>query len=336
MNKSINILVTGANGQIGTELVRALRLKYSHESVIASDLQMEDDHEGMCLKLDVMDAQALFQVVNGLGITHIYHLAAALSANGEKAPLNAWNLNMQGLLNILEVARLKKVQQVFWPSSIAVFGPDSPKAHCPQDAITIPATVYGISKCAGEYWCQYYNKQYGLDIRSLRYPGLISHSAPAGGGTTDYAVAIFHEALNHNNYTCYLEKDTMLPMMYMPDAVRATMELMDAPAENLTVRTAYNLAGFSFTPEEIVRKIRIHLPDLQVSYKPDFRQQIADSWPASIADQQAKWDWGWQPDYDLSCMVTDMLKQLENKKNHHQDLIGELTGPVTDVLRKDA
>ncbi|WP_428331059.1 NAD-dependent epimerase/dehydratase family protein [Mucilaginibacter sp.] len=307
------ILVTGACGQIGTELVTALRAKYGKEAVVASDIHAATptlQEKGPYAKLNVLDKGALVKLVNDFGITQIYHLAAVLSASGEKNPLVAWELNMAGLLNVLETARLHKLDKIFWPSSIAVFGPSSPHNECPQDALTDPTTVYGISKCAGENWCAYYHRQYGLDVRSIRYPGLISYSANAGGGTTDYAVEIFHEAIKNGSYTCFLKEDTGLPMMYMEDAVNATIQLMEAPEHTITVRNSYNIAGMSFTPAELIKAIKKHIPELEVMFKPDSRQQIADSWPASINDEPAKKDWGLHAKYDLAAMVADMLLHL--------------------------
>jgi nucleoside-diphosphate-sugar epimerase len=245
-------------------------------------------------------------------ITQIYLLAAILSATGEKNPALAWNLNMQGLLNVLEIAREEKIQKVYWPSSIAVFGPTSPKQHCPQHTIIEPTTVYGISKYAGEFWCSYYHQRFGVDVRSLRYPGLISYKSAPGGGTTDYAVDIYHQALNKGQYTCFLRSDTQLPMMYMPDAIRATMELMEAPADRIKVRTSYNLSAMSFSPEEIADSIRAHLPAFKMDCKPDFRQAIADSWPQSIDDSPARADWGWKEEFNLASMTADMLMQLKH------------------------
>jgi nucleoside-diphosphate-sugar epimerase len=314
MNHQEIILITGACGQIGTELVKVLRDKYGRDKVIATDIRSVNETssaEGPYFRLDVLDKHELQKLVTNLNVTHIYHLAAVLSANGEKNPLGAWDLNMQSLLNVLEVARMEKLQQVFWPSSIAVFGPESPKQLCGQYALIEPTTVYGVSKAAGEHWCRYYHKQYGVDVRSLRYPGLISHSAQAGGGTTDYAVDIFHQAVGKGYYECYLAEQTRLPMLYMPDAVRATMELMDAPSENLSIRSSYNLAGISFTPAELAAQINTFLP-LAITYQPDMRQSIADSWPESIDDQQAENDWGWAPAYDLESMTADMLQNLGN------------------------
>lgn len=322
------ILVTGACGQIGTELVKALREKYGKDQVIATDIRAitdESEKDGPYFRLDVLDRYQLEELVSKHGVTHIYHLAAVLSASGEKNPLNAWDLNMQSLLNVLEVAKAEKLKQVFWPSSIAVFGPESPKEFCGQYALTQPSTVYGISKIAGEHWCRYYHEQYGLDVRSLRYPGLISYSAQAGGGTTDYAVDIFHEAITNGSYQCFLEEDTRLPMLYMEDAVRATLELMDAPSVNLTVRNSYNLAGLSFTPAELAACIQNHLPDFKISYQPDGRQQIANSWPGSIDDTQAQTDWNWKPAYDLEAMTADMLHHLAHLSKNSVSIDAAIT-----------
>jgi len=244
------------------------------------------------------------------GITQIYLLAAILSATGEQNPNLAWNLNMQGLLNVLDIAREEKLHKVYWPSSIAVFGPTSPKANCPQQTIIEPVTVYGISKYAGEFWCNYYHQRYGVDVRSLRYPGLISYKSAPGGGTTDYAVEIFHEALEEKKYECFLRADTYLPMMYMPDAIRATIELMEADAAKISVRTSYNISGMSFSPSEIATAIKERIPEFSITYKPDYRQQIADSWPQSIDDSVARKDWGWKEEFNLTDMTKDMLENL--------------------------
>ena len=314
---STKILVTGACGQIGTELVPALRLKYGRENVIASDRYLVTDElirDGVYVKADVMNPVMLERVINHGGITQVYHLAAILSASGERDPKKAWERNMQSLLNVLEAARKRKNCRVFWPSSIAVFGPGSPKAACPQSAVTDPTTVYGISKLAGEHWCRYYNQHYGLDVRSVRFPGLISHTAKAGGGTTDYAVDIFHEAIDKGHYTSYLRCDTCLPMLYMADAIRGIMELMEAPNEKISIHTSYNLAGVSFTPNQLGAEIRKDIPDFQLSCDPDSRQRIADSWPTSIDDRHARADWGWKPAYDLERMTKDMLQHLQKKE----------------------
>jgi nucleoside-diphosphate-sugar epimerase len=307
------ILVIGASGQIGVELTMALRKLYGNANVIASDLREQNpllEGTGPYVSLDVMNKEMLHVQVIRQNITQIYLLAAILSATGEKNPNLAWNLNMQGLLNVLDIAREEKLQKVYWPSSIAVFGPTSPRVNCPQQTVIEPITVYGISKYAGEFWCNYYHKRYGLDVRSLRYPGLISYKSEPGGGTTDYAVEIFHEALDEKKYTCFLKPDTYLPMMYMPDAIRATIELMEAPAERIGVRTSYNLSGMSFSPAEIAEEIGQLVPGFSISYAPDYRQSIADSWPQSIDDSVARADWGWKPEFDLKRMTADMLSNL--------------------------
>jgi nucleoside-diphosphate-sugar epimerase len=318
MGKKLNrILVTGACGQIGTELVAALREKYGWENVLAADLRENSDtmqKNGPYFKLDVLDKRKLNGMVKNLGIRQIYHLAALLSVNGENNPGLAWQVNMQGLMNVLEIARLYKIEKVFWPSSIAVFGPGSHKAACPQSSLPDPITMYGVTKVAGEQLCKYYRDKFGLDVRSIRYPGLISHTVKAGGGTTDYAVDIFHKAIDEGHYTCYLRENTGLPMLYMADAIRATMELMAVSRHQLTVHTSYNLAGMNFTPKELAAVIKKQLPDFEISYAPDFRQQIADSWPSSIDDRQARYDWGWQPQYDLNRMVNEMLTALSPKE----------------------
>ena len=310
---SERILVVGASGQIGVELTLALRARYGNESVIASDLRQMSpllEGTGPYLSLDVLDKSALEQVVRQHQIKQIYLLAAMLSATGEKNPTAAWGLNMTGLLNVLEIAREQSLSKIFWPSSIAIFGPTSPKENCPQQTIIEPTTVYGISKLAGEFWCQYYHQKFGVDVRSLRYPGLISSKTPPGGGTTDYAVDIYHQALKAGQYTCFLSSDTYLPMMYMPDAIRATIELMEAPAEVIKIRTAYNLSAMSFSPAQIADSIKQHVPDFKISYQPDFRQAIADSWPQSIDDSAARDHWGWKETFDLPAMTTDMLTHL--------------------------
>lgn len=307
------ILVIGACGQIGVELTLALRKIYGNNNVVASDLREENEllhGTGPYVSMDVMNKEMLHVQVIRQNITQIYLLAAILSATGEKNPNLAWSLNMQSLLNVLDIAREEKLEKVYWPSSIAVFGPTSPKQNCPQQTVIEPSTVYGISKYAGEFWCNYYHQRYGVDVRSLRYPGLISYKSAPGGGTTDYAVEIFHEALEEKKYTCFLEEDTYLPMMYMPDAIRATIELMEAPVEKIKVRTSYNLSGMSFSPKEIAASIQKHIPDFSISYKSDYRQQIANSWPQSIDDGAARSDWGWKEEYDLEKMTVDMLMNL--------------------------
>ena len=308
------ILVIGASGQIGVELTLALRKIYGNENVLASDLREENQllkGSGPYVSLDVMNKEMLHVQVIRQHITQIYLLAAILSATGEKNPNLAWSLNMQSLLNVLDIAREEKIHKVYWPSSIAVFGPSSPKLDCPQQTIIEPITVYGISKYAGEFWCNYFHNRYGVDVRSLRYPGLISYKSEPGGGTTDYAVEIFHEAVEEKKYTCFLKEDTYLPMMYMPDAIRATIELMEAPAEKISIRTSYNLSGMSFSPKEIAAAIKKHIPDFSISYKTDYRQAIANSWPQSIDDTVARKDWGWKEVYDLERMTTDMLANLK-------------------------
>ena len=310
------ILVIGASGQIGVELTLALRKLYGNNNVIASDLREENDllkGTGPYVSLDVMNKEMLHVQVIRQNITQIYLLAAILSATGEKNPSLAWHLNMQSLLNVLDIAREEKLHKIYWPSSIAVFGPTSPKQVCPQQTVIEPSTVYGISKYAGEFWCNYYYQRYGVDVRSIRYPGLISYKSAPGGGTTDYAVEIYYEALENKSYTCFLKEDTYLPMMYMPDAIRATIELMEAPADKITIRTSYNLASMSFSPKEIAEAITSHIPGFKISYQPDYRQHIADSWPQSIDDSFARKDWGWEHEYDLEKMTKDMLENLKGK-----------------------
>ncbi|MBC7948005.1 MAG: NAD-dependent epimerase/dehydratase family protein [Chitinophagaceae bacterium] len=310
------ILVIGASGQIGVELTLGLRKIYGNANVIASDLREQNpllEGTGPYVSLDVMNKEMLHVQVIRQNITQIYLLAAILSATGEKNPNLAWHLNMQGLLNVLDIAREEKLHKVYWPSSIAVFGPTSPKKNCPQQTIIEPSTVYGISKYAGEFWCNYFFQRYAVDVRSLRYPGLISYKSAPGGGTTDYAVEIFHEALEEKKYTSFLSEDTYLPMMYMPDAIRATIELMEAPVNKISIRTSYNLAGMSFSPKEIASEIKKHIPEFTIDYKPDYRQAIANSWPQSIDDSVARKNWGWKEEYDLGGMVTDMLTNLRGK-----------------------
>lgn len=308
------ILVIGASGQIGVELTMALRKIYGNSNVIASDLREENallKGTGPYVSLDVMNKEMLHVQVIRQGITQIYLLAAILSATGEKNPNLAWSLNMQSLLNVLDIAKEENLHKVFWPSSIAVFGPTSPKDNCPQQTIIEPITVYGISKYAGEFWCNYFNQRYQVDVRSLRYPGLISYKSEPGGGTTDYAVEIFHEALEEKKYNCFLREDTYLPMMYMPDAIRATIELMEADASKISVRTSYNISAMSFSPKEIAAAIQKHIPGFSISYQPDYRQPIADSWPKSIDDSVARKDWGWKEEFALDAMTEDMLKNIK-------------------------
>ena len=308
------ILVIGASGQIGVELTLALREIYGNANVVASDLREENPllhGTGPYVSLDVMNKEMLHVQVIRQGITQVYLLAAILSATGEKNPALAWHLNMQSLLNVLDIAKEEKMSKVYWPSSIAVFGPTSPRQLCPQKTIIEPTTVYGISKYAGEFWCNYYFNKYGVDVRSIRYPGLISYKSAPGGGTTDYAVEIYTEALEEKRYKCFLEADTYLPMMYMPDAIRATVELMEAPADKINIRTSYNISGMSFSPREVSGEIKKHIPEFEMSYEPDYRQQIANSWPQSIDDTVAQGDWGWKPEYDIALMTKDMLDNLQ-------------------------
>lgn len=312
--KKDKILVIGACGQIGVELTLALRKMYGDANVLASDLR--EEHEllkgtGPYVSLDVMNKEMLHVLVIRHNITQIYLLAAILSATGEKNPLLAWHINMQSLLNVLDIAKEESLDRVYWPSSIAVFGATSPKENTPQHTVIEPTTIYGISKFAGERWCEYYHHRYGVDVRSLRYPGLISYKSAPGGGTTDYAIEIFHEALEEKKYKCFLKEDTYLPMMYMPDAIRATIELMESDASKITVRSSYNLAAMSFSPKEIAAEIRQHIPAFEISYEPDYRQEIADGWPKSINDELARNDWSWKPEYDLTKMTTDMLSNLK-------------------------
>ncbi len=307
------ILVIGASGQIGVELTLALRKIYGNANVVASDLREENEllkGTGPYVSMDVMNKEMLHVQVIRQNITQVYLLAAILSATGEKNPNLAWSINMQSLLNVLDIAKEEKIHKVYWPSSVAVFGPTSPKQQCPQQTIIEPITVYGISKYAGEFWCNYYHQRWGLDVRSIRYPGLISYKSAPGGGTTDYAVEIFHEAIEEKKYECFLKEGTYLPMMYMPDAIKATIELMEAPMEKIKIRTSYNISGMSFSPAEIAAEIKKHIPDFTITYKPDYRQQIADSWPQSIDDSEARNDWGWKEDYDLERMTNDMFENL--------------------------
>ena len=307
------ILVIGASGQIGVELTLALRKNYGNANVVASDLREENvllKGSGPYVSLDVMNKEMLHVQVIRQNITQIYLLAAILSATGEKNPNLAWSLNMQSLLNVLDIAREEKLHKVYWPSSIAVFGPTSPKKNCPQQTIIEPSTVYGISKYAGEFWCHYFNHRYGVDVRSLRYPGLISYKSEPGGGTTDYAVEIFHAAKTEGKYECFLKENTYLPMMYMPDAIRATIELMESDSAKISIRTSYNLSGMSFSPATIAAEIKKHIPGFVISYKPDYRQPIAESWPQSIDDSVARRDWHWKEEYNLENMTRDMLNNI--------------------------
>lgn len=311
--KKDNILIIGAGGQIGAVLTDALREVYGADHVIASDLRPLDGHEGPTEILNALDGAALEEVVKKWRINQIYHLAAILSATGEQDPQRAWQINMQSLFNVLEIARQRSLSKVYFPSSIAVFGREAARQMTPQFEVLIPETVYGISKVAGENWSNYYYRRYGVDVRSLRYPGIIGYQSMPGGGTTDYAVDIYHYAARQQPYACFLRADTRLPMLYMPDAIRATLELMEAAANKVAVRTSYNLAGMSFTPAEVTASIQRSVPDFKVSYQPDFRQAIADSWPETIDDTAARHDWGWKPEFDLDAMTVDMLHHLGQK-----------------------
>ena len=313
MNK---LLVIGAGGQLGSELTKALVNTHGSDAVIATDFQESVKSKFAYCRfqtLDVLDKDAIANLIQKEKITQVYHLAAILSANGEKNPVQAWDINMRGLLNVLELAKEFKLDKVFWPSSIAVFGPNSPKTNTPQDAFKNPTTVYGISKLAGEHWCEYYFNTYGVDVRSLRFPGLIGYKSLPGGGTTDYAVDIYYKAVNKEPFTCFLQEDTALPMMYMEDAVQATLQLMAAPAADIHIRTSYNLAGMSFSPKEIAESIRSHYPEFSIQYAPDFRQKIADSWPSSINDDCARNDWGWKASFGLAEMTAEILTQLPSQ-----------------------
>lgn len=306
------ILVTGAYGQIGTVLTEALRNRYGSAAVLGTDLRSSDNELERFELLDILDEQRLRYLVEQYEITEVYHLAAVLSAVGERNPRLAWKVNMEGLMNVLEVAKDYKLR-VFFPSSIAAFGGASPKEMTPQDAIMQPETVYGISKVASENWCNYYHDHYGVDVRSVRYPGIIGYQSLPGGGTTDYAVEIFHKVLAGEHYDCFLDASATMPMMYMEDAIHATIQLMEAPLDTLSVKTSYNIAAFSFSPLEITQEIQKYYPDFKVNYKPDFRQKIADSWPKTIDDSIARRDWNWKPKFTFESMVKDMIEQLKQK-----------------------
>jgi nucleoside-diphosphate-sugar epimerase len=316
MQTKKNVLVIGSNGQIGTELTEQLRSIYGQDHVIASDVRSSQSElsKGPYEVLDVLNREKIHYVIQKYKVSEVYLLAAMLSATGEKFPFRAWDLNMNGLFNLLELSKEKHIDKLYWPSSIAVFGPNTPKINTPQETIAEPTTVYGISKQAGERWCEYYHNKYKIDVRSLRYPGLIGYKSAPGGGTTDYAVDIFHQAIEHGHYTCFLKRDTRLPMMYMPDAIAATINIMQAPANEIKIRSSYNLAAFSFTPEELSNEIKKHIPGFAIKYEPDFRQQIADSWPQVIDDRIARQHWNWKNKYSMPEMVSDMITQLSKNK----------------------
>ncbi len=320
------VLVTGANGQIGSVLAQALRSVFGQENVLTTDIKRPEIENGPFEILDILDKDRMQELIKKYQVTQIYHLAAILSAKGETDPQFTWKINMDGFFNVMECARKLNLDKVFFPSSIAVFCKETPRQNTPQFTVLHPTTVYGISKAAGENWCQYYYHKYGLDVRSLRYPGIISYQSNPGGGTTDYAVEIFHEALKKGSYECFLKENTRLPMIYMSDAIRATLMLMDAPASQIKVRTSYNLSAMSFTPKELSQSILKFLPDFKISYKPDFRQQIADSWNESIDDLHARNDWGWKEDFDLNAMTKDMILNLKKKnRSDKSELVTDLS-----------
>ena len=310
MTKRERILVTGASGQIGTVLVQELRSIYGIDQVIESDIKHPGNSDGPFVGLDILNAQRLGEIVDDFEITQIYHLAAILSASGEWNPMKTWNVNLNGYLSILELAKEKRIDKIFYPSTIAVFGKTTPRQNTPQHTAMLPETIYGISKQSGELLSNYYNQKYGVDVRSLRYPGIIGYQSIPSGGTTDYAVEIFHYALKEQKYTCFLAADTTLPMIYMPDAIRVTIELMEAPSDSIQVRTSYNLSGVSFSPEEIAAEITKHIPEFTIDYEPDFRQKIAESWTATIDDTMAREQWKWKEEYDLARITEDMLVHL--------------------------
>ena len=311
------ILVTGATGQIGSELTIELRKKYGGDNVIAAGHRRKPSEKlvnsGPFQYIDVTNRESIEKVVQKYDIDTIYHLAAVLSAIGEEKPQIAWKVNMNGLYNMLEIAREHGLIRVFWPSSIAVFGPEAPRVNTPQDTVLIPRTMYGVTKVAGELLCNYYFLRFGLDVRSVRYPGVISSETPPGGGTTDYAVEIFYEAVKNKRYTCFVRENTVLPMMYMPDCIKAAIDLMEADPSRIKCRTSYNVTGTSFSAGELTSKIKRYIPEFECDYKPDFRQKIADSWPMSIGDSVAREEWGWNPTYDLSAMTKDMIEKLTKR-----------------------
>ena len=309
------VLIIGANGQLGSVLSEELQKIHGKDNVIASDVYSSSTFDGVFEIIDATDIKAIENIVNKYAVNQIYHLAAILSAKGEKNPLRTWDLNMKMMLNVFEVSRTNNIKKVFFPSSIAVFGDKAPLENTPQSAILNPATVYGMSKAAGENWAQYYFNKYGLDIRSIRYPGVIGYQSMPGGGTTDYAVDIYHSAVKQEKYSCFLNPETKLPMIFMDDAIRSTVELMQAAKENIKTRTSYNLGSMSFSPREITAEIQKLYPNFKVEYNADFRQEIADKWPKSINDDEARKDWNWKPKYDLKLMTVLMLNKLEEKYN---------------------
>lgn len=309
------ILITGSNGQIGTVLTQELRKKFGTENVIASDITQPKHSNDPFVSLDILNETRLHEIIDDYKITQIYHLAAILSASGEWNPIKTWNVNLNGLLSILNLAKEKNLNKIFFPSTIAVFGLTTPRVNTPQHVPLLPETVYGMSKTSGELWCNYYSKKFDVDVRSVRYPGIIGYQSIPSGGTTDYAVEIYHAALKEKAYECFLAADTRLPMLYMPDAIRATIELMEVPKENIKVRSSYNLSAMSFTPAEIAATIKNHIPDFKIDYKPDFRQDIAASWSESIDDNAARSDWGWAPEFDLDKMTEDMIFHISKQYN---------------------
>lgn len=312
--KAEKILIIGAGGQIGVELTEYLSNIHGNDNVIPSDIKETGVFPNNPFEvLDALDKTKLFDIVKKQGVTQVYHLAAMLSATGEQNPMFAWKLNMESLFHVLDLAKEKHINKLYWPSSIAVFGPTTPKENTPQYTVMEPSTIYGISKQAGERWCEWYFNKFGVDVRSIRYPGLIGWKSAPGGGTTDYAVHIFYEALKNKKYECFLSEDTTLPMMCMEDAIRATVNIMEAPADKIKIRSSYNLSGLSFNPKELADAIKTHIPEFNISFKPDFRQQIADSWPKSIDDSEARNHWGWAETYGLSGLTTAMLENIKKK-----------------------
>lgn len=321
---SSKILIIGACGQIGSELTQKLRAIYGVNNVIASDIntrKLELVNAGPFEILDAKNFNAIKDCCKHYNIKTVYLMAALLSATGEKYPMEAWDLNMNSLFHVLNLAKGGTIEKVFWPSSIAVFGPTTPKQNTPQHTICEPTTVYGITKQVGERWCEYYHNKYGVDVRSLRYPGIISYKTMPGGGTTDYAVEVYHEAVKHQKYECFLSENTSLPMMFMDDAIKATINLMNAPSEQLSIRSAYNISALSFTPNDVYKSIKKHMPNFKMTYKPDFRQAIANSWPSSINDSVAQTDWNWKPSYNLDAITLEMLEQLDHKYNAEPDMV---------------